>query len=292
MLQCNSYAAVMFHRPRRSVLYMPGANARALEKARSLAADALILDLEDSVAPDAKAEARELVCAAVKAGGFGRREVALRVNGFSTPWGAADIKAAVAAKPDAILVPKVSSAADVAEAAAKAGGLPLWVMIETPLAILNLRDIAAAAKAANLVCLIIGTNDLIKETRISSAGHRAYLLPALLQAVLAARAFGLDCIDGVYNDYRDEIGFHAECEQGAALGMDGKTLIHPSQIEAANSVFSPSQSAVTWARQVIAAFALPDNAAKGVITVEGKMVERLHLVMAERVVAVAEALAA
>ena len=278
-------------RPRRSVLYMPGANARALEKAKSLPVDAVIMDLEDSVAPDAKAEARTTACAALTAGGYGRRDVVLRINGLDTPWGEADMAAAVAARPDAILVPKVSTAADVTRAAALARGTTLWVMIETPLAILNLKEIAAAARAANLTCFVLGTNDLLKDTRMKAGDARSALVPALSQTVLAARAFGLDCIDGVYNDFRNETGFTAECEQGVALGMDGKTLIHPAQIDICNRVFSPSESEMEWAQKVIAAFALPENGSKGVITVEGRMVERLHLAMAERVAAIAGAVA-
>ena len=282
----------MMFRARRSVLYMPGANERALEKARSLAADSLILDLEDSVAPDAKAEARATACAAVTAGGYGRREVVLRVNGLDTPWGKADMAAAVAARPDAILVPKVSSASDVAHAASLAHGIPLWVMIETPLSILNARDIAAAAQSSTMVCFVLGTNDLVKDTRLRTGKERLALLPALSQALLAARAFGLDCIDGVYNDFKDEAGFAAECEQGVLLGMDGKTLIHPAQVEACNRIFSPSDAEIAAARKVIAAFALPENASKGVITVDGRMVERLHLAMAERTDAIARAMTA
>lgn len=278
-------------RPRRSVLYMPGANARALEKAKSLPVDAVIMDLEDSVAPDAKAEARTTACAALTAGGYGRRDVVLRINGLDTPWGEADMADAVAARPDAILVPKVSTAADVTRAAAQARGTTLWVMIETPLAILNLKEIAAAARAANLTCFVLGTNDLLKDTRMKAGEARAALVPALSQTVLAARAFGLDCIDGVYNDFRNETGFTLECEQGVALGMDGKTLIHPAQIDICNRVFSPSESEMEWAQKVIAAFALPENGSKGVITVEGRMVERLHLAMAERVAAIAGAVA-
>lgn len=277
-------------RPRRSVLYMPGANARALEKAKTLAVDAVILDLEDSVAPDAKTEARATACAAVAEGVYGRREVVVRVNGLDTPWGEADMAAAVAARPDAILVPKVSTAADVTRAAALARGLPLWVMIETPLAILNLKEIGQAARAAHLACFVLGTNDLLKDTRMKAGEARAALVPALAQAILAARAFGLDCIDGVYNDFRNEAGFTAECEQGVALGMDGKTLIHPAQIDICNRIFAPSQADVAWAQSVIAAFAQPENATKGVITVDGKMVERLHLTMAQRIDTLAKAI--
>ena len=272
----------MIYRPRRSVLYMPGSNARALEKAKILSVDCVIFDLEDSVSPGAKIEARDIALAAVKVGGYGGREIVVRINGLGTPWGEADMAAAVAVRPDAILVPKVSTGGDVARAAAIANGLPLWVMIETPLAILNLADIAAAANAANLTCFVLGTNDLLKDSRMKS---RAALLPMLAQSVMAARAFGLDCLDGVYNDYRDEAGFALECQQGVDLGMDGKTLIHPAQIDICNRIFSPSEAEQVWSRSVIDAFALPENAAKGVITVNGKMVERLHLVVAKRIAA-------
>lgn len=285
--------------PRRSVLYMPGANDRALEKARSLPADALILDLEDSVAPEAKSEARDKVVAAVKSGGYGARELIIRVNALDTPWGADDLKAASSVAADAILVPKVSRPGDMVSAAKllKAQGAPaqtrLWAMMETPLAILNARDIAAVAADADsrFSCLVLGTNDLVKESRARAAGGRFAIIPWLAMSVLAARSFGLDVIDGVYNDFKDDAGFRAECEQGRMLGMDGKTLIHPSQVEPCNQVFSPSEEEVQWSRKVIQAFALPEHKGKGVITVEGRMVERLHLVMAERVVAIAEAIA-
>jgi citrate lyase subunit beta/citryl-CoA lyase len=285
-------------RPRRSVLYMPGANDRALEKARDLPADALILDLEDSVAPEAKAQARDKVVAAVKSGGYGAREIIVRVNAIETPWGADDLKAAAAAGPDAILVPKVSRPGDMVSAAKllKACGAPshtrLWAMMETPLAILNARDIASVAGDAGsrFSCLVLGTNDLLKESRARALGNRFAIVPWLASSVLAARAFGLDVIDGVYNDVKDETGFRAECEQGRTLGMDGKTLIHPSQVTPCNQIFSPSDEEVSWSRGVIEAFARPEHFGKGVITVEGRMVERLHLVMAERVVAIAEAI--
>ncbi len=280
----------MTHRPRRSVLYMPGANARAMEKAKTLDADALILDLEDSVAPDAKAEARAQVSAVVKTGGYGRRELAIRINGLDTPWGMDDMAAAVAAGPDAILVPKVSAAAGVSRAVALMGQskAALWVMMETPLAILNAGEIAGADP--RLSCLVLGTNDLVKETRARASGGRFALIPMLSTCVLAARAFGLDVIDGVFNDFKNEDGFRVECEQGRDLGMDGKTLIHPSQIATCNEVFSPDAAEIEWSRRIIEAFALPENAAKGVITIDGKMVERLHRDMAERVVAIAEAI--
>ena len=286
-------------RPRRSVLYMPGANDRALEKAKSLPADALILDLEDSVAPDAKLAARDKVIAAVKSGGYGAREIVIRVNALDTPWGADDLKAAASVKADAILVPKVSRPGDMVSAAklVKANAAPaetrLWAMMETPLAILNARDIASVAADADqrFSCLVLGTNDLLKESRARALGDRFAIVPWLAMSVLAARSYGLDVIDGVYNDFKDEAGFRAECEQGRTLGMDGKTLIHPSQIEPCNQIFSPSDEEVSWSRKVIEAFALPEHRGKGVITVDGRMVERLHLVMAERVVAIWEAIA-
>ncbi len=281
----------MTFRPRRSVLYMPGANERALEKARTLDADALILDLEDSVAPDAKAAARARVAAVVKGGGYGRRELVIRINGLDTPWGAEDMAAAVASGPDAILVPKVSRGGDVAHAVLLMKDAPshtrLWAMMETPLAILKAEEIAGAEK--RLAALVLGTNDLVKETRASAGQDRFALVPMLSACVLAGRAHGLDVIDGVYNDFRNESGFRAECEQGRLLGMDGKTLIHPGQIGICNEAFSPSADEVAWAQKIIAAYRLPENATKGVITVEGKMAERLHLAMAERVAAIAEA---
>lgn len=285
-------------RARRSVLYMPGSNARALEKARTIAADALILDLEDSVAPDAKEESRKLVLTALQQGGYGRREVVVRVNGLDTPWGAEDLAAAARSSADGILIPKVSRPEDIVKAASmikSARGeksFVLWAMMETPTAILNAREIAAAkAEVSFLDCLVMGTNDLLKETRARSLGERIAIVPWLAMTILAARAHGIDIIDGVYNDFRNEAGFLTECEQGRTLGMDGKTLIHPSQVEPCNSVFSSTSEEIGWARKVIAAFQEPQNANRGVITVEGRMVERLHLAMAERAVAIAEAIA-
>jgi citrate lyase subunit beta / citryl-CoA lyase len=285
-------------RPRRSVLYMPGANQRALDKARTLPADALILDLEDSVAPDLKPQARDHVCAAVASHGYGSRELVIRVNALETPWGTADLFAAAAAGPDAILVPKVSHPGDIVSAAKvlKAAGVgdrtKLWAMIETPMAIVNAREIAAtgADPENRLTCLILGTNDLLKESRARLTGDRFAVVPWLALTLVAARAYGLDVIDGVYNEFRDDVGFREECEHGRTLGMDGKTLIHPSQIGPCNEIFSPSAEEVAWSRKVIAAFMLPGNDRKGVITVEGRMVERLHLVMALRTVAIAEAI--
>jgi citrate lyase subunit beta/citryl-CoA lyase len=286
----------MTYRPRRSVLYMPGANDRALEKAKTLSADALILDLEDSVAPDVKSEARAKVATAVKAGGFGHRELVIRVNGLDTPWGVDDLRMAAEAKPDAILVPKVARPGDIVNVSRIYGGLGgaestrMWAMMETPMAIFNVREIASVHQVARLSCLVLGTNDLLKESRAVATGGRFAILPWLSMTVLAARAYGLDVIDGVYNDFRDEAGFRTECQQGRDLGMDGKTLIHPGQVATCNAVFSPSADEMSWAAKVIAAFALPENSTRGVITVEGRMVERLHLAMAERVAAIAGAI--
>ncbi len=286
----------MTARPRRSCLYMPGANAKALEKAKTLAADVLLLDLEDSVAPEAKDAAREQVANAVKAGGYGKREVIVRVNALATPWGREDINAAGAAGPDGMLAPKVESAAQVValdKAMTEAGfsaDASLWIMIETPRAILNLSQIAAAAKSTRLSAFVLGLNDLAKETRARQAPGRAPFFAALSLAVTAARTEGITAIDGVYNDIADLAGFEAECRQGLEFGFDGKTLIHPTQIEGANAVFAPSAEEVARARAVIAAFALPENAGKGVIKVDGRMTELLHLEEARRVVAVAEAI--
>ena len=285
-------------RPRRSVLYMPGANKRALEKAKTLPADSLILDLEDSVAPEAKAQARDSVCVAVKAGGYGHRELVIRVNAIETPWGMDDLRAAVAAAPDAILVPKVSQPGDIVTAAKVLGSVHapgktrLWAMMETPKSMLNAREIAALGTEPEhrLACLVMGTNDLLKESRARALHNRIAVVPWLAMTLVAARAFGLDILDGVYNDFRDDKGFREECEHGRTLGMDGKTLIHPSQVTPCNEIFSPTDEEVTWSRAIIAAFDKPENDHKGVITVDGKMVERLHLAMAERTVAIADAI--
>lgn len=285
-------------RPRRSVLYMPGANVRALEKAKTIAADALILDLEDSVAPDSKPQARENVCSAVRSGEYGSRELVIRVNALETPWGTADLLAAASAEPDAILIPKVSHPGDIVSAGKvlKAAGAPektkLWAMMETPMCVINAREISATAMDPEnrLTCLVLGTNDLLKESRARMSHDRFAVVPWLALTLVAARAYGLDIVDGVYNDFRDDVGFRAEAEHGRTLGMDGKTLIHPSQVDPCNDIFQPTQEEVSWSRKIIEAFKLPDNARKGVITVDGRMVERLHLVMAERTVAIAEAI--
>lgn len=286
-------------RPRRSILYMPGSNARALEKAREIAADALILDLEDAVAPDAKEAARAQVCAAVKAGGYGRRELVIRVNAPETPWFEADLAAAAEAAPDAILLPKVSSPETLVDVGQRLTGLwaaertRIWAMIETPLAILDCERIARAARdpATRLDCLVLGTNDLAKETRARFVPGRAPMLPWLTTALLAGRAHGVDVIDGVYNALKDEAGFRAECEQARDLGFDGKTLIHPGQVATANAVFAPDEEELTRARAIVAAFALPENAGKGAIQLDGRMVELLHAEMARRTIAIAEAIA-
>lgn len=286
----------MTARPRRSCLYMPGANAKALEKAKTLAADVLLLDLEDSVAPEAKPEARAQVAAAVKGGGYGRREVIVRVNALTTPWGRDDIVAAGGARPDGILAPKVESGEQVRALdveMTKAGfsaDASLWVMIETPRAILNLAEIAAAASGTRLSVFVMGLNDLAKETRARAGASRAAFYAPMSLAVTAARAGGLTVIDGVYNDIADASGFEAECRQGLEFGFDGKTLIHPSQIDVCNQVFAPTAEEVARARAVIEAFALPENAGKGVIKVDGRMTELLHLDEAKRVVAVSEAI--
>jgi len=287
-------------RPRRSVLYMPGANQRALEKAKSLSADALILDLEDSVAPEGKVVARDNICEAVRGGGYGRRELVIRVNAIETAWGMDDLRAAASVEPDAILVPKVSNPGDIVTVAKVLGAIHappkvrLWAMMETPSSVLNNREIAAlgADPENRLACLVMGTNDLLKESRARALHNRIAVVPWLAMTIVAARAYGLDVLDGVYNDFRDDVGFREECEHGRTLGMDGKTLIHPSQVGPCNEVFSPTEEEVSWARKIIAAFDEPANRHKGVITLEGKMVERLHLVMARRTVAIADGIEA
>ncbi len=290
----------MTTRPRRSVLYMPGSNARALEKAKTLPADGVIFDLEDSVAPDAKEAARGQVAEAVKAGGFGTREVVIRVNGVDTPWHAEDLAAAAHAAPDAILVPKVSSPDTLEQIGRRLLDMGtdlktrVWAMIETPLAVFNILAIAAEARdsESRLSGLVMGTNDLAKDTRARLVPGRAPMLAWLSTCVAAARIHGVDILDGVYNDLADSDGFAKECAQGVELGFDGKTLIHPNQIAPCNKAFSPSAAEVAQARKIIAAFDLPDNKGKGVISIDGRMVERLHAEMARRTVAIADAIAA
>jgi citrate lyase subunit beta / citryl-CoA lyase len=286
-------------RPRRSVLYMPGSNARALEKARDLPADGLILDLEDAVAPEAKAQARDLIVKSMGNGAFGDREVLVRINGLDTRWWVEDLNAVAMAKPDAVLVPKVSNSRQLQDLAARIvdmGTDPhirVWAMMETPLAMLNAAEIAAAAldSETRLAGFVMGTNDLAKDTRARIVPGRAPMLPWLMNCVAAARAYGLDILDGVYNDLGDAEGFVEECRQARDLGFDGKTLIHPRQIEACNAAFSPTAEEVAAARKMIAVFDLPENENKGVIQIDGRMVERLHAEMARRTVTIADAIA-
>jgi citrate lyase subunit beta / citryl-CoA lyase len=288
--------AVRGVRPRRSALYMPASNAKAVEKARGLACDVVILDLEDAVAPEMKPAAREAAVAAVRAGGFGAREVVIRVNGLDTPWGGEDLAAAAQAGPDAVLVPKVGSAAEVAAYDAALSGAPgktgLWAMIETGKAAFHLWEIGQTGRTTRLSAWVMGVNDLAKEMRARQTRGREPFLPILSLAVAAARANGLAILDGVHNDIEDLEGLEAACRQGLELGFDGKTLIHPKHLETCNRVFSPASEEVAWARAVIAAFAAPENAGKGVLRVEGRMAERLHLAQAEQTVAIAAAIAA
>ena len=283
-------------KPRRSALYMPGSNARALDKARSIPADTLILDLEDAVAPDAKEIARRQVAEAVDGRVFGHREVVVRINGLATPWGRDDLKALAAVRPDAVLVPKVDSAEEaraLGVALDEAGAAPevaLWIMFETPRAVLNAATIGGAG--GRLACIVAGTNDLVKEFGGLHTPGREGLLPYLALLLAAARANGLAALDGVYNDIQNAEGFAAACAQGRALGFDGKTLIHPSQVDPCNAAFAPSETEVADARKIIAAFDQPENRAKGAISLDGRMVERLHAEIAARVVAMSEAIAA
>ena len=276
-------------RARRSVLYVPASNGRALEKARDLDCDGLILDLEDSVAPDAKDDARRALLEALR-GGFGDREVVVRCNGLDTAWGAADLEALAAAAPDAVLAPKVSTAAEVrAYDRALGGRVRLWIMIETPRAVLGLAGLAEAAADTRLEALVLGPNDLGAELGARRSHVRQALQPILVQTLLAARAHGLAAIAGVYNEIEDDRGLQDECVQEAGLGFDGKTLVHPRQIAIANRAFTPSSDEISWARAVIGAFAAPGAAEKGVIRLGGRMVERLHLQEAERLLARAKA---
>ena len=278
---------------------MPGANARALEKARTLDADCLLLDLEDAVAPDAKAQARAQICMALEAGGYGAREIVVRVNGLDTDWGHDDLAAIakLAAKkncaPNAVLAPKISTAADIdAVCAHLPDATALWIMIETPAAIFNLDALAARVGDTPLACFVMGTNDLAKEMQASLVPGRAPLQAALSLSVLAARRYGLCVLDGVFNDIADTAAFEAECRQGMEMGFDGKTLIHPSQLAPCNAIFAPDRDEIAHARDVVAAFDDPANAGQGVLKVNGKMTELLHLDIARQKLGIADAIAA
>ncbi|MBW7850123.1 MAG: CoA ester lyase [Rhodospirillales bacterium] len=283
-------------RPRRSVLYMPGSNPRALDKARTLPADGLIFDLEDAVAPDAKEQARTQACEALRAGGYGLREILLRVNGLATPWGFADLVAAATSGAHAVLLPKVESADMVrqAEQVLQANGAPddlgIWCMMETPRGILEAKEIAQASP--RLGGFVMGTSDLAKDLHCAHTRDRLPMITSLGLCMLAARASGLAIVDGVYLDLNDDEGFENSCRQGAELGFDGKTLIHPRTIDAANRAFAPSEAEVEWSRRIIAAHAEAAAAGKGVVVVDGKLIENLHVANAKRLVALAEQIAA
>lgn len=283
-------------RPRRSILYMPGANARALEKARTLSADGLILDMEDAVSPDSKELARRQIVESVTQGGYGSREIIIRVNSLSTPWGKDDVAAVAAIGADAILFPKVESPAEVLAAVAeldKAGApadLPVWIMAETPRGVLRIDAIAGASP--RLGGIVMGTSDLAKEMRVRHTPDRVGFIAALSLCVMAARAHGLDILDGVYLDLNDDAGFRAACEQGRDMGFDGKTLIHPKQLAPANEVFAPAEKDVENARTIIAAWDQAKREGKGVAVVNGKLVENLHVEEARRTLAVADAIKA
>jgi citrate lyase subunit beta / citryl-CoA lyase len=287
-------------RPRRSLLFMPGSNARALEKARSLPADGLILDLEDSVAPEAKARARDQIAQAVMAKGFGKREILIRTNGLDTSWWADDVAMAGAVEPDGILVPKVSSIEDLDKIGSRlkeigAGAkVKVWAMSETARAVLDADKLAASARdpKTRLAGFVFGPNDISRETRIRMLPGRAAMIPMITHCILAAHAHGLEMLDGPYGDIGNLDGFAAECAQGRDLGFDGKTLIHPSHIDACNAVFTPPAEDVAEARKIIAAFELPENVSRGAIQLDGRMVERLHAEMARRTIAIADAITA
>ena len=289
----------MIH-PRRSLLFMPGSNARALEKARILPADGIILDLEDSVAPDAKALARDQIAQAIAAKGFGKREVWVRTNSLDTPWWIDDITMAGEARPDGILVPKISSFEDLHTVGDRLAGIhadgsiKVWAMIETARGVLHAEELAAASRDAKtrLAGFVFGPNDIARETRIRMQPGRAAMIPMITHCILATRAHGLEILDGPYSDLGNFDGFGQECAQARDLGFDGKTLIHPGQIEACNAIFTPPAEEVAHARKIIAAFEQPENAARGAIRLDGQMVERLHAEMAKRTIAIADAIAA
>ena len=282
-------------RPRRSVLYMPAANERALEKAKAIPADALILDLEDAVAPEAKDAARAQAVAAASSGAYGNREITIRCNGLDTPWGVDDLAAVATSGAAAVVVPKVDSVSDLQQISdhLDRSGAPeamrIWAMIETPTAIFDARSLAAHPRVA---VLVMGTNDLAKELRADPGPDRGTLLPHLSTALLAAREAGRVILDGVYNDVRDPEGFEAEARQGAAMGFDGKTLVHPSQVDPANEIWAPSSDEIDHARRIIDAFAAAEAEGRGVVTVDGRMIENLHVDEARRTLAVAAAIAA
>jgi citrate lyase beta subunit len=288
MISSRNCNAMTDFRAYRSILYLPAANARAIEKARTLASDAVILDLEDAVAPDAKPDARQAAAAAVRAGGWGRRDVTIRVNGLDTAWSADDFAAAVAAGAAAIVVPKVASAEEAAEAVRRAAGTPVWAMIETPRGV---QTVDAIADVAGVAALLVGAADLEKDLRCRVAADRAEIQYALQRIVIAARASGKFAFDGVHTDINDPDGFAAVCHQGLALGFDGKTLIHPSQIEIANRIFAPSEADIAQARRIIDAYETARSEGRGVATLGTKMVEVLHVEQARRTLAIAEAIA-
>ncbi|MGH6939938.1 HpcH/HpaI aldolase/citrate lyase family protein [Hypericibacter sp.] len=281
-------------RPRRSALYTPGSNLRALEKAKTLPADVLIMDLEDAVAPEAKRDARIQVVNAVKAGGFGAREIVIRMNGLNTPWGYGDLAAVAEAGADAILIPKVESIETVrqAETVLVANGAPealtLWCMMETPRAMLNAEEVAGASRRVQ--CFVMGTSDLTKDLHAAHTRDRLPLITSLGLCMLAARAYGLAILDGVHLDLEDDAGFEIACHQGAEMGFDGKTLIHPKTIAAANKAFAPAASDVDWSRRVIAAHADAAANGRGIVVLDGKLIENLHVLNARRIVELAEAI--
>jgi citrate lyase subunit beta / citryl-CoA lyase len=285
-------------RPRRSFLFMPGSNARALEKAKSLPADGFIFDLEDAVAPDAKAAARQQIADAVRSRGYGNREILVRINGLDTSWWLEDVGMVAQAHPDGLVLPKVQRPDQLKAIADRLGDISadhamrVWAMIETPLGVLHAEEIAAQASdfEMRLAGFIIGPNDIARETRMRMVKGRTPMLPALSHCIFAARAHGIDILDGVYNDFSDAEGFARECAQAREMGFDGKTLIHPSQVEACNAVFTPAADEIVRAKEILAAFERPENAGRGAIQLNGQMVERLHMDLARRTVAIAEAI--
>jgi citrate lyase subunit beta / citryl-CoA lyase len=287
-------------RPRRSLLFMPGSNARALEKARILPADGVILDIEDSVAPDAKATARDQIAQALVTGGFGKREVLIRVNSLDSPWWKDDIAMAGKARPDGILVPKIMGVEDfvaIGSSLREIGADPsikVWAMIETARSVLHAEELAAASRDLDmrLAGFVFGPNDISRETRIRMLPGRAAMIPMITHCILATRAHGLEILDGPYSDFSNVDGFALECAQARDLGFDGKTLIHPGQIVACNAIFTPPEEEVVHARKIVAAFERPENASRGAIQLDGRMVERLHAEMAARTIAIADAIAA